>query len=474
MAHRVNVTKLNASTIDILNTIRANASMEYQNLVPEITKEAEIPRVGEVLYGYPALANQFINALVNRIAIVRVKSAVFNNAYAELKKGYLEFGETVEEVFVNIAKAREFSAEKADARELKRTLPDVRSAFHAMNWRVQYPVTIQDDDLRTAFLSINGVEDLIARIVDSVYTAAEYDEYLLFKYLIIKAVSHGKMYPMSFDSTEMKNAAVAFRGASNMLTFMSSKYNASGVTTSTPKADQYIFMDATFNAQYDVDVLSAAFNMDKADFMGRLKLIDDFTSFDNDRFSIIMANSDAIEEVTPEELALMADVKAILLDGEWFQVYDNQNKFSENYVASGLYWNYFYNVWKTVSSSPFSNAIVFVDRATAIVAPTNIPVTVDGKSVTDDGVTVYTFAIEDTETLSHTNVAFEQSQTAVAAGIAVHKYGAAIVPENASYTPTAYIGDKKYTAVTAVSGTTPFALGDATAVGTIFYLVPVT
>ena len=142
MARRVAMNSLNASTIDILNVIRQNASYEYQSLVPTITKATEIPAVGEVLYGYPALANQFLNALVNRIALVRVKSAVFNNAFKELKKGYLEFGETVEEVFVNIVKAREFSAEKAEARELKRSLPDVRSAMHTMNWRVQYPVTI--------------------------------------------------------------------------------------------------------------------------------------------------------------------------------------------------------------------------------------------------------------------------------------------------------------------------------------------
>ena len=192
MPRRVAISNLNASTLDILNTIRANASSEYQSLVPTVTSETDIPKVGEVLYGYPALANQFLSALINRIALVKVKSAVFNNAYKELKKGYLEFGETVEEVFVNIAKAREFSAEKAPARELKRSIPDVRSAMHAMNWRVQYPVTIQDEDLRMAFLSAQGVQDLIAKIVDSVYTGAEYDEYLLFKYMLIKAIYHGK------------------------------------------------------------------------------------------------------------------------------------------------------------------------------------------------------------------------------------------------------------------------------------------
>lgn len=445
MPRRVAVTSLNARTIDILNTIRANASAEYQSLVPEITNETDIPRVGEVLYGYPAMANQFINALVNRIAAVRVKSATFNNAYAELKKGYLEFGETVEEVFVNIAKAREFSAEKAEARELKRTLPDVKSAFHTMNWRVQYPVTIQDEDLRMAFLTVNGVQDLIAKIVDSVYTAAEYDEYLLFKYLIIKAISHGKMYPVSFDDSDIKNAAVAFRGISNQITFMSNKYNASGVTTTTAKADQYIFMDSTFNAQYDVNVLAGAFNMDKADFIGKLKLIDDFTTFDNERFADIVAGSDMIEIVTPEELALMADVKAVLVDKEWFQVYDNTNKFTEKYVSSGMYWNYFYNVWKTVSSSPFSNAIVFVKNSANFTLPEAIAAQIAGIDVNESNM-VYTI-LPFNEDGSEIDARFVQTEDCVKAGIAVHPYGAFIMPAEGvqTFKPVAKFRDTIYT-----------------------------
>lgn len=429
MARRVAVTTLNASTIDIINTIRQNASYEYQSLVPEITTANEIPKVGEVLYGYPALANQFINALVNRIALVRVKSATFNNAYAQLKKGYLEFGETVEEVFVNIAKAREFSAEKAEQRELKRSLPDVRSAFHSMNWRVQYPVTIQDEDLRMAFQSADGVQDLIAKIVDSVYTAAEYDEYLLFKYLMIKSIAHGGMYPISIgDGTDLKDAAVAFRGTSNNLTFIKTQYNSAGVHTNTDKASQCIFMDSTFNAQYDVNVLASAFNMDKADFMGRLHLIDDWTTFDNERFEEIRAGSDMIEEVTDAELALMANVKAVLVDEEWFQVYDNQNKFTEKYVASGEYWNYFYNVWKTVSSSPFSNAIVFVTDSATITAPASLKFKV-ASITSDDANSVVTLEPSDTASLvAGDGYKFIQTEDDVENGVAVHPYGAYIIP----------------------------------------------
>lgn len=430
MARKVSITSLNASTLDIINTIRANASAEYQSLVPTITQTQDIPKVGEILYGYPALANQFLNALVNRIALVRVKSATFNNAYAELKKGYLEFGETVEEVFVNIAKAREFSAEKAESREFKRTLPDVRAAFHAMNYRVQYPVTIQDEDLRMAFMSAEGVQDLIARIVDSVYTASEYDEYLLFKYLMIKAIAHGKMYPVSIGTgANMKEAAVKYRGMSNMLTFVKTDYNAEGVHVNTPKSDQYIFMDAEYNASYDVEVLASAFNMDKADFMGRLKLIDDWTTFDNERFDVIRAGSDMIEEVTDEELSLMADVKAVLVDKEWFQIYDNQNKFTETYVASGEYWNYFYNVWKTVSSSPFSNAIVFVTSSADTTLPSTITGKVVDKSVGKEGIALTIDMLEGSQLKPIAgNARFVQNRDATQMGIAVKEYGSLVIP----------------------------------------------
>lgn len=447
MPKRIAITNLNARTIDILNTIRANASMEYQASVPVVTQERDIISVGDSICGYPRMANEFISSLVNRIAAVKIKSATFNNAYADLKKGFLESGETVVEYFAQIAKAREFSAEKAEAREFKRTIPDVRASFHIMNYRVQYPITIQNDDLRMAFTSYAGVEDFIARLVDTIYTAAEYDEFLLFKYLIIKAVSQGKMYPVSVNGSDMKNYAVSFRGTSNALKFLSTKYNVEGVHTNTDKSDQYIFMDTNFNAQFDVNVLASAFNMDKADFMGRLKLIDDFTSFDNERFDEIRANSTQIEEVTSEELALMADVKAVLVDKEWFQVYDNLSAFTETYVASGLYWNYFYNVWKTVAFSPFSNAIVFVDSNATTTPLSSIKFTVTDKSV-DDVNTVFSLTPSNLTTLQNTNYKFIQDGDAVSDGIAIHKYGAVIIPnaKTGGVTLSVEIDGKVYTA----------------------------
>lgn len=452
MPNRIAATTLNASALDIINTIRANASYEYQSLVPEITTATEIPKVGEILFGYPALANQFINALVNRIASVRVKSANFNNPYAPLKKGFLEFGETVEEAFVSVAKAREFSVEKAPAREFKRTLPDVRTAFHAMNWRVQYPLTVQREDLKRAFLSEEGVNDLIEKIVQALYVANEYDEYLLFKYLIIKAVSSGKIAPVAVDTSDIKNAAVAFRGKSNMLTFMSSAYNASAVTTTTPKEDQYIFMDAMYNANYDVNILASAFNMDKADFMGRLSLIDRWDTFDNARFSEIIAGSDMVESVTAAELAIMSNVIAVIADKEWFQVYDNLAEFSETYVASGLYWNYFYNVWKTVSWSPFSNAVVFTSGSVTL--PASVTYVIADKSVSDEGTVLTLEADPAAPAIVAGNARFVQTEDLTEAGIAVQPYGMITIPADQASTDielVAVVDGTTYTATADIS-----------------------
>lgn len=447
MPRRIAQSSLNASTIDILNVIRQNASLAYQSSVPAVQTANDIPVVGEVIYGTPAFANEFINALVNRIALVRVNSATFNNPYASVKKGLLEFGETVEEIFVNIAKVRDFSAEKAPQRELARTLPDVRSAFHVMNWNVQYPVTIQDEDLRLAFTSMDGVQNLIAKIVDSVYTAAEYDDFLLVKYMLIKAIAHGEVKPVAVDTSAIKNSAVAFRGTSNMMTFMKSDYNEAGVQNTTPKDRQLIFLDAMYDAQFDVDVLASAFNMDKAEYIGRRHLIDDWTTFDNARFEYIRSQSDGIEEVTAAELALLADVIGVLVDEEWFQIYDNLRRFTENYVGSGMYWNYWYNVRETISHSPFHNAVVFVKNTATTAAPATLTFKIGTISEGKEGTHVVTLEPDQTTAaLVGGQYNFVQTQAATTDGIAVQKFGAFILPDGeTSVVPVAVAYGATYT-----------------------------
>lgn len=449
MAKKVAVTKLNASTLDILNVIRANASAQYQDSVPEVVKAEDIPNVGDVLFGYPALANEFVGALVNRISRVIVTSAIFNNPYRDLKKGFLEFGETIENVFTAIAKVRAFRRDKAPQRELAHTEPDIKAEFYAINWNVQYPVSIDDQELKKAFLSMDGVQDMIARLVDSVYQAANYDEYLLFKYLIIKGITHGKIKALSIDTTNPENAAKAFRSTANKMGFLRYDFNERGVRTNTPIDRQVLFMDADFQAEYGVDVLASAFNMSEVDYLQRVKLIDSWDTFDNERWADIRAESSQVDLVTEDELTLMRDVKAVLLDSDWFQVYDARALFTEKYIASGLYWNYFYNRQMIVASNGFANAVTFV-QTSAPELPATVTATVTAIE-TSDIATVVTLSTEDTTPkLAAGSFKFTQNEQAAKDGIAVHTYGAIIAPAGKNgVTITGEINGTPYTAATA-------------------------
>lgn len=449
MAKKVSVTKLNASTLDILNVIRANASAQYQDSVPEVVKTEDIPNVGDVLLGYPALANEFVGALVNRISRVIVTSAIFNNPYRDLKKGFLEFGETIENVFTAIAKVRAFQRDKAPQRELAHTEPDIKTEFYAINWNVQYPVSIDDQELKKAFLSMDGVQDMIARLVDSVYQAANYDEYLLFKYLIIKGITHGKIKALAIDTTKPENAAKAFRRTANKFGFLRYDFNERGVRTNTPIDRQVLFMDTDFQAEYGVDVLASAFNMSEVDYLQRVKLIDSWDTFDNERWADIRAESSQVDLVTEDELALMRDVKAVLLDSDWFQVYDARALFTEKYIASGLYWNYFYNRQMIVASNGFANAVTFVQTA-APELPATVTATVTAIE-TSDIATVVTLSTEGTTPkLAAGSFKFTQNEQAVKDGIAVHTYGAIIAPTGKNrVTITGEINGTPYTAATA-------------------------
>lgn len=344
-------TTLRQNSVQILNTIRANASSTYQERIPEATQD-NIREVGNAMMTYTATQNEFLNALVNRIARVLITSKSYQNPLRMFKKGILEYGETVEEIFANIAKAHEFDPAVAEKEVFKREIPDVNAVFHRMNLQNFYKVTISDEQLRQAFLSADGVTDLIGKIVDTLYTGSEFDEFLCMKQQIVDGINDGKFQPVTIATPTAENAqsiVTTIKGISNKLEFMSSAYNYMGVLTHTKKDEQILIVNAEFDAVIDVNVLASAFNMDKAEFMGHKVLVDDFGT--------------------------LTDVVAVLVDRSWFMVWDNLIRFTENYNGEGLYWNYFYHVWKTFSSSPFANAIVFTTAATTVTGVTVSPAT---------------------------------------------------------------------------------------------------
>lgn len=344
------------------NVIRASASSEYQARIPEATQD-NITNIGNAMLQYDALPNEFLHSLINRIGRVVIQSKSYLNPLREFKKGVMEFGDTIEEIFVNAAKAIAYTPEPAsdnlcDVFEV--FTPDVQARFHRINRRDTYPVTINNDLLRTAFLSWQGIESLIANIVDSLYTGDEYDEFILMKHLVFDYGNKGKFYQVhvdgfadndTYDTRKGKARTISaqLRAYSNMLTFMSDKYNYAGVLTHTPLRDQIVLINPTYDAFIDVDSLADAFQMDKADFLARRILIDDFGGLD--------------------------ETVAILVDRNWFMVVDAFFQFTEAYNARHLYWNYFFHHFEILSTSEFANAIEFTTATVTPVPPVKPEVT---------------------------------------------------------------------------------------------------
>ncbi len=370
---------LTKNSVDILNAIRNGASANYRDYVPQAENSlASIKEIGGIIMQFPALQNEFLSALINRIGRVMITSKMYSNPWTVFKQGILEFGETIEEIFVNIAKPFEYDVENSESKVFAREIPDVRSAFHSINYQKFYKATIQNKQLSQAFLSWEGITDLITKIINSMYAGANYDEFQTMKYMLAKNILNGRLYPVTvptISDTNMKRVASTIKGISNNYEFMSTKYNVAGVSNYVEKDNQYLIVNSNFDAVMDVEVLASAFNMDKADFTGHRVLVDSFGTMDVERLNKLFAKDKTYKTFTEDELTALNEIPCVLVDKNWFMIFDNLYEFTEQYNGEGLYWNYWYHIWKTFSVSPFANASVFVPDTPAVTSVTISPST---------------------------------------------------------------------------------------------------
>lgn len=386
MAVKPKITTLTNSSVDIMNAIRNNATVNYRNYVPVATNDSDSLRtIGAVLMDSPQLQNEFISALVNRIGRVILTSKMYSNPWAIFKKGLLEFGETIEEIFVDIAKPFQYDPAVAENNVFKREKPDVKSAFHIMNYQKYYKATVQQNDLAKAFTSWSGVTDLIAKIVDAMYTGANYDEYQTMKYMLATNIINGRLHPITVGAITAQNAKTIvskIKATSNNMEFLNTVYNMSGVNNKADKNEQYIILDSEFDAMIDVEVLASAFNMSKADFIGHRVLVDGFGNIDNNRLSELFKDDTTYKEISESQKTALNKIPGIIVTADFFMMFDNLVNFTEQYNGEGLYWNYWYHVWKTFSVSPFANAALFtVDNPTV----TSVTVTPEAATIAIGG-----------------------------------------------------------------------------------------
>ena len=339
--------------------------------------------IGQIITEYKPTRNAFIDTLVNRIAMVIVTSRTWDNPWSVFKRGTMDLGESVEEVFVNIAKPFDFNPDLAEKRIFRREFPDVRVTFHKLNYQKFYKVTISQQQLRTAFLAWSGISDLVTRIIDSLYTAMNYDEYITMKYMLCRAILNGGIggYKVS-DFTSNSNLGdliASVRGTVNNMEFLSNKYNSAGVMNASGRGDVYCFIDTMLDARVDVNVLAAAFNMDRAQFAGRRILIDGWANHDTDRLGELFGNDSEYTPFTADELEVLSGIGAVVADRNIWMVFDTLLEMENINNGEGLYYNYWLHCWRLFSMSPFANAIAFTMDTFSI---TGVSVTLaDGSAV---------------------------------------------------------------------------------------------
>lgn len=398
--YRPVVSTLNANSAGIINTIRDNASLAFQNAVPEVEDTTEsIMAAGTQIMAFQSHMNEFVNALVNRIALVSVTSRRYSNPLAWAKKGVFENGETEEEVFVNAAQGKPYDCNGEALDMFKLYKGDVRSAFHSLNLQSYYPISINDQELRLAFMTRDGVTDLISRKVESLYSGLNYDEYIMTKYIVARLYLGGMLTPVAVtaptDEAGQKAITKAIKSTTNKFQFYSTNYNIAGVNNFTPPENLRIMMTADFDAANDVDVLASAFNIDKVEFIGRRAMVDTFQFNENelDRLDVLLAKDKGYTRITGDENKLLANILCLALDEEFFRIYDvTPDKFTEQYDAVHLRWNEFLHAWRIYSASPFANCVVVTTGA-----PTITSVTINGPTeITPDTAEQYTATVAGT------------------------------------------------------------------------------
>ena len=361
-----------AKNADYLNAIRSSASTYYQDVVPLATYDAASVRdVGRIVLSSTTLTNEFYSALVNQFAFIFGSSKMFYNKWVDFKKGLIGLGELVEEFFVQIALPNNYNPEIAATEIFKRVTADVQTAIYRINVKTFYKTTINRPLLEMAFTTEGGMADLIGKVFTSMAAACEVDQMNAIKYLLARKILDGKIKTepiaeVSGADTEAnaKAAARQMKADFENFFFPRADYNEAGVMNWVNNKNDVSFMLTTsFGAAYDIEVLAAAFNLEYADFMGRVKRVDSLTNIDFARLNAFFDLPAPLEEFEEDEIAILDQVAAITFDNGLIQWYDRLYEWHEEPNGQSMEWQNWLHYWALIASSPFANAVAYVQSA---------------------------------------------------------------------------------------------------------------
>lgn len=387
MAAKPDMVKANygsMKTSDIVNTVRERTALgegvtaiNFKERLPECT-QANLHDIYNILDGDSDFANAFLKELFNRIGLVDMNYRRYENGLKRLKRGRLEFGESIEEIAFGMVKGKcDYNPEDGVSDVFQITKEEVGVALHKVNYQQKYPLSITRAELRKAFTSESSLGSFIDGYISGLYNSYEIDEQLAYKNLIGEVLRTGGASLMTIDPVVDEATGKAFiktlKSLATKMRFLSASYNAAGFPQFTPERGLLIIIDADLDAAITVDVWAAAFNMSQVDFMesGVKIVIDEF----------------------PVE-----GVHALVCDRRFFMIFDNDFSLDAIYNPSNRVWNYFLHVWEVISASPFAQAVIFADKGSG--EATAVTVTPGTSTMAKGSLKKFTAQVEGTGAVS--------------------------------------------------------------------------
>ena len=346
-----------------LNQIRETLVADnkvYQEQIPLVEHYTSSQVYGQSLLALPSdLRNKFIQSLVNRIAYTKFQMDYFENPLRELANDELPLGAIGQDIYVNPARGRVYNIDDF-AGLLARYEADVKTEYTEINFDVQYPVTIIRKELEKAFTSWGDFESFLMGISQSLYNGAYIDDYNYTRKLITNAYSNNAVQMETFTisspsaptANELKALVARLRQAyldfqapstANNAWSKVGGYGRSIVSWSNPR-DIHVFINNKYASILDVEVLASAFNLDKAELVGRIHYVPDFSIKDSEGNVITDGST----------------IYAFICDRRWFKIRDKDMFMDEFYNANNRSWQSYLNVIKSFNYSLFANALMLV------------------------------------------------------------------------------------------------------------------
>lgn len=372
----------------ILNELRQTASNAYQDQVP-LTTAKDIKDVGEAVLNAPqAIRNEFMENLFNKIGLTLVDYPVVNNHLSFLRKGRLEYGQTIEDIYVGLASAEPYVTGMSDGNYPDpfaiRKVPH-RSAFYHTILSRQYQITRHISDLRKAFHGASSMEMFIGGMMNAITSREAYDDYRMTVALMARQIEEAAksdthkgrvklitLFNEQADEADKVNKSNAFNSKkflqffSNQLkkwakrmNYLRTDLNIANVPNILPKSQQRIMMPGDILVDFETQLLAWAYHNGNLEIGG----VDEIDAW----YSIgAKAEQDEGVVVTPDDISVKstftedgAQCVAVIYDPGMVKIYNKEHIGSTQENAKGNYWNLFTSVEDIYAGSPFKNFVYF-------------------------------------------------------------------------------------------------------------------